>query len=59
MGAKFGEVGADFAKQSGGLFSENDWNCFKCGNINWAKRKECNECKAAKPGSTIEDRKGR
>lgn len=25
-----------------------DWNCSKCGNQNWAKRTECNKCKAPK-----------
>ena len=32
---------------------------FMCGNINWAKRKKCNECQAPRPGGEAEDRKGR
>jgi hypothetical protein len=59
MGDKFGMVGKEFAERSGGLFSENDWKCFLCGNINWAKRVRCNECQAPKPGANVEDRKGR
>jgi RNA-binding protein FUS len=28
---------------------EGDWNCFDCGNINFAKRFECNRCGKPKP----------
>ena len=26
-----------------------DWRCNSCGNQNWARRRECNRCKAPKP----------
>ncbi|KAK9764465.1 hypothetical protein K7432_008007 [Basidiobolus ranarum] len=38
--------------KSNGLFSEKDWKCNLCGNINWAKRSHCNLCNASKPGFT-------
>ena len=31
----------------------------RCGNINWLRRLQCNECKAPKPGSVDETREGR
>jgi len=27
----------------------NDWKCIECGNVNWAKRDECNRCHVKKP----------
>ncbi|CAG8653495.1 7572_t:CDS:2, partial [Acaulospora morrowiae] len=56
-----GEVGRDFANRYGGLFSEKDWKCPICSNINWARRIECNQCKTPKPGSetTMGSREGR
>ncbi|EOD21801.1 hypothetical protein EMIHUDRAFT_235808 [Emiliania huxleyi CCMP1516] len=30
--------------------SVGDWHCASCGNWNWARRKECNQCHAAKEG---------
>jgi hypothetical protein len=27
-----------------------DWQCVSCGNWNWARRKECNQCHSAKEG---------
>lgn len=40
-----------------GLFSPEDWQCMMCGNINWAKRSECNVCNHPKEGK-IEQREG-
>jgi len=44
------EIGQRFAEKSKGLFSANDWQCSKCGNINWARRNTCNVCNAPKVG---------
>lgn len=44
------EIGQRFAEKSKGLFSANDWQCNKCGNINWARRNTCNVCNAPKVG---------
>ncbi|CAG8469629.1 1488_t:CDS:10 [Diversispora eburnea] len=56
-----GEVGREFANRYGGLFSEKDWKCPICSNINWARRTECNQCKTPKPGSetSMGSREGR
>ncbi|KAJ3118825.1 hypothetical protein HK098_005824 [Nowakowskiella sp. JEL0407] len=43
------ELGERAAKYKG-LFSEKDWKCDLCGNINWAKRLSCNQCQMPKPG---------
>nr|CAG8573583.1 13563_t:CDS:2 [Entrophospora candida] len=55
------EVGRDFANRYGGLFSEKDWKCPTCSNINWARRTECNQCKTSKPGleTSLGTREGR
>ncbi|CAG8595947.1 3961_t:CDS:2 [Funneliformis mosseae] len=55
------EVGRDFASRYGGLFSEKDWKCPICSNINWARRPECNQCKTPKPGleASVGSREGR
>ncbi|XP_070490170.1 zinc finger Ran-binding domain-containing protein 2-like [Chironomus tepperi] len=41
-------IGSALAKSSKGLFSADDWACTKCGNINWARRNQCNICNAKK-----------
>merc|ERR1712193_234425 len=42
------EIGASAAEKSKGLFSADDWQCSKCGNVNWARRSTCNVCYAPK-----------
>ncbi|CAB3994609.1 zinc finger Ran-binding domain-containing 2-like isoform X2 [Paramuricea clavata] len=44
------EIGKHIAEKSKGLFSADDWQCGKCGNINWARRSTCNVCNAPKVG---------
>ncbi|XP_028403731.1 zinc finger Ran-binding domain-containing protein 2-like [Dendronephthya gigantea] len=44
------EIGKHIAEKSKGLFSADDWQCGKCGNINWARRSTCNVCNAPKIG---------
>ncbi|XP_014662544.1 PREDICTED: zinc finger Ran-binding domain-containing protein 2-like isoform X2 [Priapulus caudatus] len=51
------EIGKHLAEKSKGLFSADDWQCAKCGNVNWARRKDCNMCNAARYGP-IEERTG-
>ena len=34
------EIGKNAAEKSKGLFSAEDWQCGKCGNVNWARRYE-------------------
>lgn len=51
------EIGKAAAEKSGGLFSADDWQCNKCGNVNWARRQQCNMCNAPKFGE-VEERTG-
>lgn len=51
------EIGKKAAEKSGGLFSADDWHCSSCGNVNWARRTDCNVCNTAKFG-TVEPRTG-
>lgn len=39
------------------MFSADDWQCSKCGNVNWARRQQCNMCNAPKFGE-VEERTG-
>lgn len=50
-------IGKQMAEKSHGLFSEDDWQCKMCGNVNWARRNECNVCHSPKFGK-IEERTG-
>ncbi|OQR77471.1 hypothetical protein BIW11_07075 [Tropilaelaps mercedesae] len=51
------EIGKQAAEKSHGLFSADDWQCGKCGNVNWARRNNCNMCSAPKVGE-VERRTG-
>jgi len=51
------EIGKNAAEKSKGLFSAEDWQCSKCGNVNWARRSTCNVCNEPKIGD-IEERTG-
>ncbi|XP_031787681.1 zinc finger Ran-binding domain-containing protein 2 [Nasonia vitripennis] len=51
------EIGKAAAEKSRGLFSADDWQCSKCGNVNWARRQQCNMCNAPKFGE-VEERTG-
>ncbi|KAK0394743.1 hypothetical protein QR680_000911 [Steinernema hermaphroditum] len=44
-------IGPHAAEQSKGFFSPYDWVCMECNNVNWARRKACNVCKAQRFGS--------
>jgi len=51
VGHEIGKVAADKSK---GLFSADDWQCARCGNVNWARRHQCNMCNAPKFGENEE-----
>ena len=40
-----------------GLFAADDWQCKQCGNVNWARRANCNMCNGPKVG-IVEERTG-
>lgn len=48
------EIGKQAAEKSRGIFSADDWQCGKCGNVNWSKRAKCNMCNAPKFGDNEE-----
>eukprot|EP00124_Ichthyophonus_hoferi_P004512 Ihof_evm1s507 gene=Ihof_evmTU1s507 len=50
-------IGKAVAEKSKGLFSAADWQCAMCGNVNWARREDCNVCNYKRDGKT-EVRKG-
>jgi len=51
------QIGKHLAEKSKGLFSAEDWQCATCGNVNWARRGDCNLCHAPKHGK-LEERTG-
>lgn len=51
------EIGQGMAEKSKGLFSADDWQCGKCGNVNWARRSTCNLCNGPK-FTEVEERTG-
>ena len=51
------EIGSAAAEKSKGLFAADDWQCNKCGNVNWARRSTCNMCNAPK-FTEVEERTG-
>ncbi|CAH3144415.1 unnamed protein product [Porites lobata] len=51
------QIGKQAAAKSKGLFSAEDWMCSKCGNVNWARRSDCNMCGQPKY-SKVESRTG-
>lgn len=42
------EIGKSAAEKSRGLFNADDWQCGRCGNVNWARRQQCNMCNGPK-----------
>lgn len=52
------EIGRAAAEKSRGLFSAEDWQCGKCGNVNWARRTACNMCSAPRVADEAEERTG-
>ena len=48
---KFEQYGVALVK-SRDIKKPGDWNCFRCGNINFKIREECNKCQLAKEEAT-------
>ena len=49
----------DGRRNSGKIFSDNDWDCHKCSNSNFSFRTECNRCGEPRPGVGRRDSRGR
>ncbi len=49
----------DGRRNSGKIFSDNDWDCHKCGNSNFSFRTECNRCGEPRPGVGRRDSRNR
>ncbi|KAG1672854.1 hypothetical protein FOA52_004658 [Chlamydomonas sp. UWO 241] len=50
-GGGYGGGGGGFGGGRGGADGAGDWACAQCGNNNFAKRFECNKCRAPKPSA--------
>jgi hypothetical protein len=59
-GGGYDRGGYDRAAPQGppGKFAPGDWTCTGCGNVNWERRKNCNQCNTPKPGTFDTNREG-